>query len=200
MATFLNISNDEELITFQCGPPRFWTTIIIRKHFLLPLCHFPQWCEYFALWCPTENDSHHLLSHSPLSSTGPSINLHLTWFLGCFSISIPLPWLLSYLEMLLNIPYVITPDQVAVGAWPPLTAAAVESLMPKRFIISRRGSCVLSICVLHVDVPHTFINNNGNTFCNWVKVFSNSHQNMYVTCWSTVQSPKDLILSILCLS
>lgn len=145
----------------------------------------------------TQKMLHTISSHSPpLYPPDPSTVPRWTCFLGCSSIPIPLPWLLSYWEMLLNIPYVIRWGQDAVSGWPPPIAAARASLMPKRFITVSWGSWVPSIWVLHVDALHTFIDNK-NTFLHWAEAFSNPHQDipcvsMYKIYWSAMQSPQDL--------
>lgn len=171
--------------------------------FLLSPCHSTHQLKYFALWCHTENVSYHLFTQSPSLLPRPFNRFPLDLFSELFFHLVPLPWLLSYWEMLLNIPYVIRWGQDAVSGWPPPIAAAVASLIPKRFITASWGSWVLSTWALHVDTLYTFIDNK-NTFHHWVEVFSNPHQDipcvaMYKIYWLAVQNPQDLILSILCL-
>lgn len=206
MVIFLNLSNDKELI-----PPRaahlsfrvlWWSeNVFSYVPVILP-------CVIILLSGVTQKMIHSV--SSPIPPTPPLL-LHRPFnrppfdlFSGISCHPTSPPWLLSYLEMLLNIPYVIRPGQDAVGGWPPQIAAAVASLRPKGFIIASSGSHVLTIWVLHVDVVHTFLDNK-NTFHNWVEAYSNLHQDIpcvftYKIYWSTGQSPEDLILSTLCLS
>lgn len=120
----------------------FWTPIIVRKHFLLPPWYFTHCCECFTLWCHTE--TLHIISHHPAFSLAPP-HSHPICFRDDFSFPIPLLWLLSYLQVLLNILSVIRAGQDAVRMW--LLPFCCNGIINAKEIHHRQLSFLRSLCM-----------------------------------------------------